>query len=205
MCHGMPKPGDVDLRPSHAGERWSLAEVEVYKRAVLWLALREHVPNTGTKFEDVFVGKQVLVWFKGDRDEILAQTKTETLADASLDDCNKSSTTGAGEFTMMVGIDKDYFRLDPSKAIEISFFELIKLSGKTPPTILDHADERRVLFEPMFAPRWPIDAAEAEAMMKMMTVTTDITDPSVLLQGPRTYVGYTDDELCRRRPAVRIR
>ena len=58
MAYGMPEPGDVDMRPSHAGEKWSLAEVEVYKRAVLWLALREHVPNTGTKLEDVFVGKQ---------------------------------------------------------------------------------------------------------------------------------------------------
>ena len=171
----------------------------------LWLALREHVPNTGNKLEDVFVGKQILVWFKGDRDEILAQTRTETITDADLDDCDKPSLTGAGEFTMMVGVDKDYFRLDPSRAIEIPFFELIKLSGKTPPAIPDHADERRLLFEPMFAPRWPIDAAEAEAMMKMMTVTTDITNPLALLEGPKTYVGYTDDELCRGKPAVRIR
>jgi hypothetical protein len=49
MAYGMPKPGDVDLRPSHAGEKWSLGEVEHYKRAVLWLALREDVPNTGDK------------------------------------------------------------------------------------------------------------------------------------------------------------
>jgi hypothetical protein len=83
--------------------------------------------------------------------------------------------------------------------------ELIKLSGKTPPAIPAHADERRLLFEPMLAPRWPIDAAEAEAMMKMMTVTTDITNPLAMLDGPKTYVGYTDDELCRGKPAVRIR
>ena len=115
MVHGMPVPGDVDLRPSHAGEKWSLAEVEVYKRAVLWLALREHVPNTGTKLEDVFVGKQIVVCFKGDHAEILAQTRTETITDADLDDCNKPSLTGAGEFTMIVGVDKDYFRLDPKQ------------------------------------------------------------------------------------------
>ena len=34
MAYGMPGPGDVDMRPSHAGEKWSLAEVEVFKRAV---------------------------------------------------------------------------------------------------------------------------------------------------------------------------
>ena len=141
-----------------------------------------------------------MVWFKGDRDEILAQTRTETITDADLDDCNKSSITGAGEFTMMVGVDKDYFRLDPDKAIEIPFDELTKLAGRSLPP-----DPRGILDEPVFAPRWPIDAAEADAMMKMMTVTTDITDPQVLLVGPKTYVGYTDDELCRGKPAVRIR
>jgi hypothetical protein len=133
MAHGMPKPGDVDLSPSHAGEKWSLAEAEVYKRAVLWLALREHVPNTGTKLEDVFVGKQIVVWFKGDVDEILAQTRMETRTDAALDDCNKPGITSAGEFTMMVGVEKDYFRLDPDKAIEIPFDELIKRAGKPLP------------------------------------------------------------------------
>jgi hypothetical protein len=200
MAHGMPKPGDVDLSPSHAGEKWSLAEAEVYKRAVLWLALREHVPNTGTKLEDVFVGKQIVVWFKGDVDEILAQTRMETRTDAALDDCNKPGITSAGEFTMMVGVEKDYFRLDPDKAIEIPFDELIKRAGKPLPP-----DPKGILDKPVFAPRWPLDDAEADAMLKMMTVTADITDPRVLLEGPKTYVGFTDDELCRGRAGVRIR
>jgi hypothetical protein len=42
-------------------------------------------------------------------------------------------------------------------------------------------------------------------MMKMMTITADTTDPLALLEGPKTYVGYTDDELCRGKPAVRVR
>ena len=200
MAYGMPDPGDIDMRPSHAGEKWSLAEVEVYKRAVLWLALREHVPNIGTKLEDVFVGKQILVWFKGDRDEIIAQTRTETRTDAGLDDCNRPSITGAGEFTMTVGVDKDYFRLDPDKAIGISLIDMIALAGRPVP-----ADVDELLRAPVFVPRMPIDAAEADAMMKMMTITTDTTDPLALLKGPKTYVGYTDGELCRGKPAVRIR
>jgi hypothetical protein len=162
MAYGTPGPGDVDMRPSHAGEKWSLAEVEVYKRAVLWLALREHVPNTRTKLEDVFVGRQILAWFKGNRDEILAQTRMETRTDADLDDCNQLSITGAGEFTMMVGVDKDHFRLDPSKAIGIPLDELIKLAGKPLPTA---PDPTGILEEPVFAPRWPTVVSDAFDLM----------------------------------------
>ena len=39
MVYGMPHEGADDMRPSGTG-KWTLAEVEVCKRAILWLALR---------------------------------------------------------------------------------------------------------------------------------------------------------------------
>jgi hypothetical protein len=38
-------------------------------------------------------------------------------------------------------------------------------------------------------------------MLQMMVVTADATDPSI---GVRTYAGYTDQELLRGKPGVRI-
>jgi hypothetical protein len=54
-CYGMPQVGEPDLRPSNHGQRWDAQEIEVYKQALLWRALCEHVPNTGERVEDFFV------------------------------------------------------------------------------------------------------------------------------------------------------
>jgi hypothetical protein len=56
MMYGMPQAGDIDHRPSNLGHLWANIDVELYKSAVLWLALREHVPDKGVKVEDIFVG-----------------------------------------------------------------------------------------------------------------------------------------------------
>jgi len=68
MVYGVPKAGDRDHRPSSFGRPWDGAEIELYKAALLWLAWREHLPNTGQKVEDVFVGKALAVKFDGDKD-----------------------------------------------------------------------------------------------------------------------------------------
>src|SRR5215831_18530409 len=52
IVFGLPKAGDPDQRPSRLGETWEQNEIDAYKAAVLWLALREHVPDTGNKLED---------------------------------------------------------------------------------------------------------------------------------------------------------
>jgi hypothetical protein len=52
MLYGLSQPGDPDPRPSRRGELWQQGEIEVYKAAVLWLGLREHIPDTGEKIED---------------------------------------------------------------------------------------------------------------------------------------------------------
>jgi hypothetical protein len=44
----------------------------------------------------------------------------------------------------------------------------------------------------VYVPRIPIDATEADAMLRMITVTSDVTNPSA---GVRIYAGYTDEEL----------
>ena len=86
----------------------------------------------------------------------------ETRTDTDLDDCNPLSITGAGEFAMMVGVDKDHFRLDPSKAIGIPLDELIKLAGKPLPTA---PDPTGILEEPVFAPRWPTVVSDGFALL----------------------------------------
>jgi hypothetical protein len=77
MAYGMPKAGDVDLRPSNRGNRWNQIDIDFYKSEILWLALREHVPSTGQKLEDIFVGKALVVMFNGDKEQILADTGRE--------------------------------------------------------------------------------------------------------------------------------
>jgi hypothetical protein len=77
MLYGMPRPGDVDRRPSARSQPWSSNDVELYRATVLWLALREYVPNTGQRVEDIFIGKALLVKFTGSKEQILADTLHE--------------------------------------------------------------------------------------------------------------------------------
>src|SRR5262249_31416828 len=64
---GMPKPGDPDCRPSaKQGDIWAEDEIAIVRAAILWLALREPVPDTGLKLEDIFVDDEFVVVFEGD-------------------------------------------------------------------------------------------------------------------------------------------
>jgi hypothetical protein len=77
MVFGMPKIGDVDHRPSNRGKLWDAVNIEFCKSAVLWLAFRQPIPNIGSKIEDYFPGKQLIVSFIGDRDQVLYETARE--------------------------------------------------------------------------------------------------------------------------------
>jgi hypothetical protein len=204
MVYGMPKAGDVDLRPSNHGDRWDQTDIDLYKSAILWLALREHIPHTGQKLEDVFVGKALVVMFTGDKEQILADTARELGGESfagrkDAGHVDPSSPLGEDQFQMMVAVRDHNYRLDPRLAVSIRQGDLWALAGKP---LGDDAPDVGFANEPIYVPRVPLDATEADAMLRMITVYVDATDPSA---GARTYAGYTEDELRRDRPAVRVR
>jgi hypothetical protein len=93
---------------------------------------------------------------------------------------------------MTVGVLDNDHKLDPAAAIGIDEADLAALAGKPalPPGERD---------ELIYVPRIPHDRTEAEAMLGMIIITTDLTvNPPTL----RAYAGYTQDELRRGKPAV---
>ena len=199
MAYGIPKAGDVDLRPSNHGNRWDQIDIDLYKAAILWLALRESVPNTGQKLEDVFVGKTLVVMFSGDKDRILADTGRE-LGGHSLAGRQDAGHVNPGaplpedQFQMMAGVRDHNYRLDPRLAVSMKQSDLFARAGKP---LLHKRDD-----DVIYVPRIPLDQTEADAMLCMMTICADATDPSA---GVRTYAGYTEQELLRGKPGVRLR
>jgi len=199
MAYGMPKAGDADLRPSNHGNRWNQTDIDLYKSAILWLALREHIPNTGQKLEDVFVGKALVVMFNGDRERILADTARELGGESfagrkDAGHVDPGTPLAEDQFQMMVAVlDHDY-RLDPRDAVSMLTSDLCALAGKP-------LSDSTIASEPIYVPRIPIDATEADAMLRMIVVTTDATNPSARV---KTYAGYTDKELSGGRPYVRV-
>jgi hypothetical protein len=189
MAYGMPKKGDVDQRPSNHGGRWAATDIELYRQAILWLALREHIPNTGQKIEDVFAGKSVVVVFEGDKDRVLEYTARE-LCGEGLDSLEQHC------FQMKIGVGDRPPRIDPRDAKAMTEAELFALAGHPLPVGSPIAGKS------IYVPRIPIDAAEAMAMLDMMTILGDSTDPASEV---RVYAGYTDKELIGDKPAVRIR
>ncbi len=80
LVHGMPEPGTPDHRAdSPLGSVFDRNEVVLYKAAILWLVLREHILDTGLKVEDVFVGKELIALFEGNPQAIAEHTRRETL------------------------------------------------------------------------------------------------------------------------------
>jgi hypothetical protein len=57
-----------------------------------------------------------------------------------------------------------------------------------------------LLDKPLYVPRIPIDTEEANAMMKTLTILTDLTRSGQI----RDYAGYTEAELMRGKPGVRV-
>jgi hypothetical protein len=187
MAFGMPTVGEPDRRPSNFGKPWDRADIELYRAAVRWSALREHVPNTGQRLEDVFVGKSLLVVFIGEKKAILDDTVREL----------KGEPFSDGHFTMTAAVIDDY-KLDPDKAVCMQMRDLLALAGRQCP------DGQRD--DLIYVPRIPRDAMEAKAMLQMLTITADATKPVANpADAMRTYAGYTDDELRRGRPAVMVR
>jgi hypothetical protein len=133
MAYGMPKAGDVDLRPSNHGNRWEQIDIDLYKCAILWLTLREHIPNTEQKLEDVFVGKALLVKFTGDKEQILADTARE-LGGKSLEGVKDvghvvpGSVLPDNQFQMLVGVLDPSYRLNPRLAVSMRHTDLFALA-----------------------------------------------------------------------------
>lgn len=157
--------------------------------AILWAVLHEHVPATGQKVEDIFVGKQLEVRLVGNREQILAETEREQRGEPF---------SGASQ-TMMVAVANENYPLNPDDAVAMNERELFTLArGKFPNGIRDDS---------IYVPRIPHDAAEADAMLQMMTITLDATNPVAIVRPEdaiRTYAGYTDEELRRGKPSVSV-
>jgi hypothetical protein len=202
MVYGMPDmlTNRIDRRPSTFGQLWTKDEIQIYKAAILWLALREHIPNTGQRLEDVFVGKALLVKFTGDKERILADSQGE-LRGKSLEGRKDVGQVELGsilpddQFQMMVAVLDESYRLDPRAAVSMSTGDLFALAGKS------LARDDPVASKPIYVPRIPRDAAEADAMLRMTVVIADATNPS---SGVRTHAGYTNEELSGGRPHVLV-
>lgn len=188
-CFGFPRAGDPCLMPSRHGQRWLSVDVERYRLAVLWVALHEHIPNTGNTLTDVFVGKKLKVVFTGDRDRILADTDREMAG---------QPFSGEEAVQMTVAVAGDYL-LNPDQAIGINEAELYRLA-----TGNDH--DPRLETSTIWVPRIPRDAAEAHAMLGFLTVFADVDDP---VENPKDaiklFAGYTNEELRRGQTAVIVR
>ena len=193
ICWGMPQAGDLDRRPSSPhGRVWPADEVELSRAAILWLVMREHIPNTGQKIEDIFVGKHLGVLFRGDAQQVLDETAREL----------RSEPFSGEEFQMIVGVlNKDY-RLNPDDAVPVALNDIHRIAGLPP--VPDDENEQ------IYAPRIPRSADEADAMLDMTIIFTDatkitpeiVTNPSSAI---RTYVGYTQEELLRGSVGVSVR
>jgi hypothetical protein len=198
MCYGMPRAGDPDHRPSSMGGTWDDGELELLKVAVLWLVLREHIPHTGQRVEDVFVGKELVVWFTGDRKEILDSTEREL---------NGVPFDLSKQFEMKVVVLSYHHRLDPGKAVSMPFSALAEMAGL--PELSEETKEDQI-----YIPRVPLNADEAKAMLNMLIIFVDgskdamdaaaaagINPADLIIH----YAGYTNDELRGGKPAVIVR
>jgi hypothetical protein len=199
MAFGMPKPGDKDRRPSNFGNPWTENDIALYRAAVLWLALRQHIPNTGQKVEDVFVGKILVVTFNGCKEQILNDTVRELKGESFKDrrdvgPVELGTPLPENQFQMMAAVLDHNHRLDPRHAVSRTLADLLTLAGKSPP--------HQFASDLIYVPRIPLDAAESDAMLRMLTVACDAINPS---SGVRTYAGYTNEELSGGRPHVLVR
>ena len=185
MAFGMPRVGDPDRRPSSLGADWQLIDVAMYRAAVVWMVLDEFVPSKGRKTEELFVGKSLLVMLEGDKNQILKDTQREL----------QGQPFSGHEFQMTTGVLDDYL-LDLDEAIPVSMRELYRIMGRGEPLPEDLPDE------PVYVPRVPRDAVEADAMLQTLTVLTDITKAPGWI---REYAGYTNAEMLRGQPGVVVK
>lgn len=190
MAFGMPQAGKPDRRPSSLGNVWQAGDIELYRLAVLWMVMREHIPDTGQKIENVFVGKSLMVTFIGDKNQIIKDTEHELMG----------RPFSGEQFSMTAAVLDDH-RLNPDDAVTIRWGDLCTMAGEESVSDDDEGCEG-LADELIYVPRIPLNAEEAKAMLKTVTVFMDTTKPR---QGVRDYAGYTNAELMRGKPAVRIR
>jgi hypothetical protein len=226
IAYGLPAAGDADRRPSGLSDlQWSAGEALCFKHAILRAALRERASDVagqdaGQRIEDMFAGRRFEIRFKGDqashrasmaRAQQYAQqqrggVKPSGSVESSGNDNNDANVDkgDSTRTTIRTTELKEPCLLDPQDAVCIPYLDLLALAGRQidPPT-RDSIPE--TLPEVVYVPRIPIDAAEAEAMLRMtttvaVTVRTGATDPDPATDpAPRTYAGYTNEELkfCR--------
>ena len=181
----MPKAGEPRLMPDGFGEPWSAEDVEMYRLAVLWLVLREHVPNTGDKVEDVLPRQSTWGDVHGRSRRPAGRDRARATRPASL---------RAAAVQMMVAADRAPYLLDPDNAVGINEGEMYRLArGSCPEGFGD---------DTIYVPRIPRDAAEANAMMQSFTILSNADKP---LEPPKLYAGYSEAELLRGGVGVAIR
>ena len=94
MAYGMPKAGDYDHRPANLGKPWREEDVALTRCSVLWLALTQPIPDTGSKLSDIFAGKELDVIFRGDPKDLIEETEREQFG----------QPFSGEQFTMMVAV-----------------------------------------------------------------------------------------------------
>lgn len=144
--------------------------------------------SLGSGSRTFIAGKSLLMMLRGDKRKVLAETVRELNGEPF---CNES-------FTMTVGELGD-FRLDPDAAVTMPFRDLHVAAGYPPLEI-----DSKLYHDVAYVPRFPVDAVEAKDMLQMTTIVMNAadftnTDPDAAF---RTYVGYTNDELRRGKPAL---
>lgn len=145
------------------------ADIELIRDAVLWRALREHVPDTGLKIEDALANLTLEVQYSGDRDLILRSRQGKPLP----------------LWYELQVMPRDPYRLDPGEAVSISDRDLFAIAypGK------QHVPGSG---PPFLVPRIPLNGDEARAMFQM-TAICNLTPEDTF----QVYLGYTSAELAR--------
>jgi hypothetical protein len=99
---------------------------------------------------------------------------------------------------MMIGVLNEQYRLDLDDAVCMNQGDLFTIAkGSCPASLRDGS---------IYVPRIPLNAAEADAMLQTLTILSDVTKPVAKPEDTmRTYAGYTDAELMRGKPGVKVR
>jgi hypothetical protein len=225
IAYGVPAAGDADRRPSGLFDpqyqRWSAGEALCFRYAILRAALRERASDAGhdagQRIEDVFAGKRFEIRFKGDQAKNRASmVRAQQQRGESSGNDNEGDSAGEDSSVRMrlTELDEPYL-LDPREAVCMPYRDLLALAGRQiadptsdpasgsvpEQTLPETAPE--TLPEVVYVPRIPIDAAEAEAMLRMTTTLAGgnaATDPAI--PEARTYAGYTSAELSQH-PSIR--
>ena len=161
---GPPEVGQDDMTSD---------DVETLRNAMLWLVLREHIPNTGFRVEDALADLVLEARFTGDRDRIQRARRGEAV--------------GFVEWELQV-IPRDDYLLDPREAVIISGVDLFAIVDPGQIVLGDPP--------PNYVPRIPLDADEGREMLQKIAYC-EAANPTGPDDTFRFYLGYSDKELAR--------